>query len=441
MSAVTAPAEARAASLDKPLNALVVGLNYAPESTGIAPYTTGLARGLSRRGHRVRAIVAHPHYPAWKVHDGYGGWTTREALDGVDVTRVRHYIPTKPSGIRRLVSEISFGLRVSFTRWGNPDVIVSVSPALFATAIAVVRAKLSRAAPAVHVWVQDIYGLGMTETGSGGRMAAKIATLVEKHTLRAATGVVVIHPRFRDHLVSSLGVDPARVRVIRNWTHLEHHSETDPAGFRAAQGWAADETIVLHAGNMGVKQGLANVVDAARLADRSGHRVRFVLLGRGTQKDDLKALGADVTRLQFLDSLDDADFQAALRAADILLVNELPGVSEMAVPSKLTSYFDAGRPVIAATDPAGVTAGEIYASKGGRVVKAGEPQALLDEALALGADPARADELGAAGHKYRVDVLGEDGALASFTSYFRQVEVDAGVRTETVAVEANRVEA
>ena len=33
--------------------------------------------------------------------------------------------------------------------------------------------------------------------------------------------------------------------------------------FRAAHGWSHDEVVVLHAGNVGYKQGLENVVEAA----------------------------------------------------------------------------------------------------------------------------------------------------------------------------------
>ncbi|MEB0141401.1 hypothetical protein QN363_20505, partial [Undibacterium sp. CCC2.1] len=83
------------------------------------------------------------------------------------------------------------------------------------------------------------------------------------------------------------------------------------------------------------------------------------------------------SRLQFIDSLDDFGFQRALASADILLVNEKLGVSEMAVPSKLTSYYNAGRPVIAATDRRGVTAAEIESAGGGVVVDAEVPQAII----------------------------------------------------------------
>ena len=402
-----------------PLKVLVIGLNYTPETTGISPYTSAFTRGLAQRGLSVNALTAHPHYPEWKIHDGYGGWTSAEVIDGVSVTRLRHYVPANPGGVNRLVSELSFGLRLLFARWGRPDVVVMVSPALFSTAVAMLRARLSPRRPLVNVWVQDIYSLGITETGMGNGPVAKLITWVEKATLKAADGVVVIHDRFGEYLSRRLGVAAENIEVVRNWTHLEAQTPTDVAATRARHGWLEGESVVLHAGNMGVKQGLENVVAAARLADEHNHPVRFVLLGNGSQRDELQALGATVSRLQFIGSLDDAGFQDALASADVLLVNEKPGVSEMAVPSKLTSYFNAARPVIGATDPAGLTAGEIEAAGGGRVVLAGDPQALLDAALMLGADPALARSLGENGFRYRTDVLGETAAIDKFTGWLR----------------------
>ncbi|ANP71459.1 glycosyltransferase WbuB [Cryobacterium arcticum] len=398
---------------------LVIGLNFAPEVTGISPYTSSLVGGLAQHGMTVRALTAHPHYPEWKIHDGYGRWTSSEVINAVPVTRLRHYVPANPGGVNRLVSELSFGVRVFFARWGSPDVIVMVSPALFSTAVAMVRARLSPKRPLVNVWVQDIYSLGITETGMGDGPVAKLITWIEKVTLKAAAGVVVIHDRFGQHLSRNLGVRPERIEVVRNWTHLDATGATDVAETRARYGWSDIETVVLHAGNMGVKQGLENVVDAARLADEQGSPVRFVLLGNGSQREELQALGAGVSRLQFVGSLDDTDFQDALASADVLLVNEKPGVSEMAVPSKLTSYFNAARPVIGATDPEGLTASEIDAASAGRIVLAGDPQALLDSALVLGGDPELARSLGENGFRYRLEVLSERAAIDKFASWLR----------------------
>lgn len=396
-----------------------MGINFSPEATGIAPYTSALARGLHRRGVRVRVVTSNPHYPEWKIRSGYGGWSKTEVIDGVQVVRKLHYVPAEPKGVRRLLSEITFGLRLVFTRWGRPDVIVLVSPALFSCALVCLRARFVPNRPAVNVWVQDLYSLGMSETGAGGASVTRFVTWVEKRTLQAATGIVVIHDRFAKYVTTVLGVESRRVKVVRNWTHLEATASVDFSETRAHHGWSEGDTVVLHAGNMGVKQGLENVIKAARLADEQGLKVKFVLLGNGSEKEKLIALGANVSRLQFMESLDDAGFQNALRAADVLLVNELPGVSEMAVPSKLTSYFNANRPVIAATDSQGVTAEEIAASEGGVVVQAGDPRALLNAAVELGLDPARAAAMGANGFRYRKDALGEDAALDRYALWIR----------------------
>jgi putative colanic acid biosynthesis glycosyltransferase WcaI len=414
----------------RPLRVTICGINYAPEATGIAPYTTGLAQGLVERGHDVRVLTTHPHYPEWRVRDGYGAWRSREEINGVRVRRLKHYVPTKPLGLRRLLSELSLGVRLLVSRWRRPDVLVLVSPALFSVAAAAARARWSGRLTTA-VWVQDLYSVGMVETSQGGGPATWLVRAVESLTLRAATGVAVIHDRFRQFAVDRLGVPEDHVEVIRNWSHVEPARHVDRAEVRARLGWMPDETVVLHAGNMGIKQGLENVVEAARLADAVGAPVRFVLLGDGNQRERLQSLAAGVRSVRFLAPLSDEEFQRALVSADVLLVNELAGMREMAVPSKLTSYFAASLPVLAATDEGSVTAGEIEASGGGVRVPAGDPRALLDAALALRANPAQARALGAAGRRYRDAVLTERAALDHFEEWLMTLVADRTTEVTT----------
>ena len=364
----------------------------------------------------MRVITAHPHYPEWRIRDGYGPQTphAHETRNGVPVTRLLHYVPPTPSHVQRLLSELSFGLRLVTTRWARPDVLLLVSPALFSTALALTRARLVHRRLPVGIWVQDLYSLGLAETGTGTGRATVIMRRIESATLRHATSVAAIHDRFKLAMVRSLGVADATIHVIRNWTHLAETPPFDRAAVRARHGWSDTETIVLHAGNMGIKQGLENVVEAARLADERQLPERFVLLGGGNQRARLEQLATGITRLQFLEALPDADFQATLGSADVLLVNELPGVTEMSVPSKLTSYFSTGLPVLGATDPTSVTAGELSVSGGGVRVNAGAPAALLDAVTTLAADPALCQKLGAAGLVHCRSTLSAQAAVARF---------------------------
>jgi hypothetical protein len=120
---------------------LVIGLNYAPEHTGIAPYTTAMARGISR-DHDVQVVTAYPHYPDWQVFDGYGGWRRRERDSTIDVLRLRHYVPHNPVGSTRILSEATFAARALASRARRADLVITVSPALLPVLSARALARL-----------------------------------------------------------------------------------------------------------------------------------------------------------------------------------------------------------------------------------------------------------------------------------------------------------
>ena len=399
----------------------IVSLNYPPEQTAIAPYSGALAAELAASGDSVTALVAHPHYPEWKIWPGYGQWRTLQLIEGVHVDRRRHYVPQPPRGIRRLISELSFGMRLTFARMGSPSVLVALSPALFSTALVALRLRLTPNRPPLIVWVQDIYSLGLAETGEGGGIARKITRWVESRTLRAADRVVVLHPRFADFVTTQLGVEPQRVVVHRNWTHLPPSDPVDSSYAKSALGWPTDKTLAVHTGNMGAKQGLENIVDAARIADMKDLPIHFVLVGDGGERRSLEEYGQGVSRLTFVDPLDDDGYHLALNAADVLIVNEKPGVSAMSMPCKLTSYFDASKPVVAATDLLGITASEIALANAGVVVAAGDARALLDAILELRNHPDDATAYGLNGRRHREAVLDECAAMANWKALITSV--------------------
>lgn len=130
---------------------------------------------------------------------------------------------------------------------------------------------------------------------------------------------------------------------------------------------------------------------------------------------------AGLKRIQFIDPLPDASFHQALQSADILLVNELSGLREMAVPSKLTSYFATGVPVIAATESDSTTAGEVTASGGGIRVDPSAPESLLLAAERLSADPVLSMKLGAAGRSYAENTLSQDAAIVEYSAWLTKL--------------------
>lgn len=405
---------------------LVVGLNYAPEHAGIAPYTTGMARHLAKAGFNVTAVTGYPHYPEWRIHCGYEGRHPARTDDGVLVRRLRHPVPARPAGPMRIGLEAVFAAGVTGQLLRRrADVVVAVSPALLSVLPAVLLSRLRRYR--LGVVVQDLYGAAVQEAHLGGSVLRRATTRLEAALLKRADSVVVIHDVFRARLVAC-GVPTDRIEVIPNWSHVAVPASVDVSATRAKLGWRDDEVIALHAGNMGVKQGLEGLIDTARLADERGSRVRVVLLGDGSRRRALTEYGREVPRLTFIEPLPPGRFEAALAAADVLLLHEKPGVVEMSVPSKLTSYFSAGRPVVAATDTRSGAAALMTSSGAGLVARAGDASSILTAIEAIADDPRATEAMGARARRYAAEHLTDLASLSRYESWVKLLAQRAPVR-------------
>jgi colanic acid biosynthesis glycosyl transferase WcaI len=83
----------------------------------------------------------------------------------------------------------------------------------------------------------------------------------------------------------------------------------------------------------------------------------------------------------------------------------------MSLPSKLTSSYYSGKPILAATGSAGFPAGELAASGAWVCVPVDRGDLSLAEAIRGGTDRDLARELGEAGWRYSKELGSEDAAL------------------------------
>ena len=388
----------------------MVGINYAPESTGIGPYTTDVCEHLADIGGQVTAIVGRPHYPQWLPSPAYRGMaTTTEMRNGVTVKRVPHYVPARQNAFRRGLYEATFLVSAArLARGIQPDVVIGVSPSLSGAVIATTLA--GRLKIPSGLVIQDLMGSAAKQSGiDGGRSVASLVARAEAATARAATGIAVIAPAFGEALLR-VGVDPAAITLLPNYSHIEP-VDICKAEARTQLGWRQDLRLVLHTGNMGLKQDLANVIEAARAVERTHPDLVFTFVGGGSQESELRDQALGLPNIQFLGELSDADYSLALAAADILLVNERSTVHDMSLPSKLTSYMTVGKPIIAAVARGGATERELKRSKSAILVDAGRPELLACAVVDLLERPDLARKLGESGHKHAEMHLGREAAL------------------------------
>ena len=123
----------------RPRRVLFVAINYAPELSGTAPYTAGAAEYLASQGDDVQVLTGFQHYPNWSVPaESRRRLSRREWLAGVDVHRLRHFVPASQSSAKRALYELTFATHlIAHRRMANPDVVVAVVPNLMSAVSAV----------------------------------------------------------------------------------------------------------------------------------------------------------------------------------------------------------------------------------------------------------------------------------------------------------------
>ena len=408
------------------MRVLIIGINYHPEPTGIGPYTTGLAEYLAARGDEVTVITGLPSYPGWRLmHGAPRRLLTTERLGGVTVIRAAHFVPAKQTAVKRALYEGTFGLTglIASLRVQRQDAILGIVPSLSGGILARLTAQRIRAP--YGLLFQDLMGPAAEQSGiTGGGAVARATSAAESWASARARAVGVVAETFTPYLTST-GVPVERIHHVPNWARLAQPTFSR-AETRRRFGWPDDRQVVLHAGNMGLKQGLEQVVDAARLAADRAEPLRFVIAGDGSQAEALRAMGAGLPTLEFLPVQPEGLHASLLAAADVLLLCERSTQLDMSLPSKLTGYLAAGRPILAAVPVAGASAREVGRAGAGLTVSAGNPGSILDTLARLRSDQALAARLATAGPRYAEANLGATACLKRAAAL---VDAIAGVVT------------
>lgn len=378
---------------DGPLGVALLSGSYAPEPTGIGPYSTELAEALAARGHAVRVVTAFPFYPAWRSQVPPGTLLYRtERRDGVRVTRCRIYVPRNPRPARRLAHELSWMLAAAgplprLAAWA--DVWLVVSPSFGS---AVLGAFLARGLGArVHLHVQDVVPDVAIESGQlGSGLGIRLARRVARWTYRSFPSVSVLSESMAVRLRQHMGRPAEAELVAPNWVRRSSGEAAPlPDALRA-------RPYALFAGSFGRKQDLTLLTETARLlAARGGPAI--AVLGDGPGRDVLEQAGEQVV---WLGLVDEPTYRAVLEHALAGIVALTPGVGDSVVPSKLAAYLGAGRPVVVAAAAESEAARVVGRAECGVQVPPGRADLLADGLWRLATDQPSWEAYSTAGFAY-----------------------------------------
>jgi colanic acid biosynthesis glycosyl transferase WcaI len=195
------------------------------------------------------------------------------------------------------------------------------------------------------------------------------------------------------------GVRPEQACLFPNWidTGVVFPLPDSPESLRKSLGIPENKTVVLYAGNMGNKQGLEILIEAARGLPPNAD-IRFVLCGEGSARLGLEHAAEGVQNIQFLPLQPPEKLNQLLNAADIHVLPQRADASDLVMPSKLLGMLASGKAVIATADP-GTEIGTVVSQAGVRVPP-GNPLALREAIVRLSESPQRRALLGQKGRAF-----------------------------------------
>lgn len=396
--------------------------NFSPELTGSGKFNGELAEWFSQRGHKIDVITSHPYYPQWEVHEGYKkkGWFT-EYSKNLRVWRTPLYVPKQPTGRNRIFHELSFVVN-SIPYWIGAlfrryDVVISVCPPMQVGLFPYLYSLVKKIPFVFHI--QDLQvdaarTLGLIKN----KRLLTILSQIENFLLNNATVVSSISVGMKNVILSK-GVSVERFFMLPNWVNTEHIKplyglET----FRSKFGFTANDTIVLYAGNLGEKQGVDGILSVAQ-AMRNNDKIKFLISGFGAVKHLLIAerdrLG--LTNVHFSSPVPYEEFPQLLSMADIHVVVQKRGMSDLVLPSKLTAIFSAGGAAIVTAEHSSVLSSELLTNDISDVVPPEDTQALEQAILALVSSPSRLAVLRANARRYAIEQLSQDIILSQFEDF------------------------
>jgi colanic acid biosynthesis glycosyl transferase WcaI len=298
----------------------------------------------------VRVVAAPPYYPTWRLGDGYD-WPPyrREPWQGVQVWRAPLWVPRSPGGLKRVLHLLTFALSsLPVMLWQilwQPDVVMTVAPALVCAPTGLLVAKLSGAKAWLHIQdfeVDVAFQMGLLK----GKWLQNFVLGAESWLLRRFDCVSSISSRMLDKLRQK-GVIEARVNFFPNWVDIAHiFPLSQPSDYRKELGINNDTKIILFSGTLGGKQGLMVIPEASRLLARR-QDILFVVCGDGVMKPQLEVASADLNNVRFLPLQPFERLGQLLGLADIHLLPQSPEAADLVLPSKLSGMLASGRPVIA----------------------------------------------------------------------------------------------
>jgi colanic acid biosynthesis glycosyl transferase WcaI len=394
---------------------LVVTLLYMPDGGPSAPLFAMLSEGLVQRGHEVTVIAAVPHYPSGRVPDQFRRWGVRRSHErGVNVVRVPVPSVQRSSLPQRLLQFACFQLGATLAGLiQDYEVLLVSNPGLESWLPFAVLGPIRRR-PAVFS-VHDVYpNVGIDLDIFRHKAIITAVAGLERFCLSRSHHVRVLSDSFFEPM-ASFRIPREKITLIYDWVDTDLIKPLPRDNSFAREQQLNGHFVVLYAGNIGLSQGLENVLAAADLL-RDQEEIEFVFVGDGAGREPLlkHVKERNLGNLRFLPFQPRDRLPEVLATADVSLVTLKKGIGTASLPSKCFSILASGRPLIASVDEDSDTWKLVQRSGAGICIPPENPEALAEAIMELKNDPSRRKLLSRRGREFALNNHSPQAAAEKF---------------------------
>lgn len=308
---------------------------------------------FARQGFDCTAITTYPYYPHWKIQPPYkNGWFKKETFKtfanggSLTVYRCPFYIPSRPTGKKRMLQDLSYWIFMSWVAGilalakKKYDLIITVAPPFHLGYLGLLMRKRTKGKVLYHI--QDMQIEAAQELNMiSNKALLKFLYGTEKNMMLKADFVSCISHGMIKKINTKVGRE---IIYFPNWVDVNAFYPIDSGvSLKAKWNYEAGDMVFLYSGAIGEKQGLESIIFAAQEL-RDIPRIKFVICGTGPYKDKLMAMAsnAGLSNIVFLPVQDNASFNEFLNMADYHLVLQKGVVSDLGMPSKLATILAVG---------------------------------------------------------------------------------------------------
>lgn len=372
---------------------LFIGGNFSPEPTGIGKYSAEMIDWLSKNGAECTVVTSYPYYPQWKVQPPYNRisfWYKKEIIasprhpaEKITIIRCPHYIPKKPTGLKRIISDFSFLLSSSLVIFGmlftkKNDFVFTVAPPFALGFLGILYKKIKGAKFLYHIQdlqIEAAQNLGIVKS----KFLLKSLFSIEGHILKNADYISSIS----DGMIKKIKEKSAgEILFLPNWVDIDKFFPIqNKSKLKQDFNFKEQDKIVLYSGAIGEKQGLEAILQSAKNLEEDVD-LKFVICGSGPYKQNLMNLKKQMNlhNVFFLPLQPLEKLNSLLNMADVHLVLQKDGANDLMMPSKLSTIMAVGGVAIVTARPGSSLCSIIVSNNAGLLIEP-ESQTALDSAI------------------------------------------------------------